>query len=268
MREHGPQDEDEVRISVPGADVLGLRAGNPGPFTLEGTNSWLVGRDPAWLIDPGPRLQPHLEALAGEIEARGGLAGIALTHDHADHAEAVADVRRHFPDALLAGARGDVDVLLGDGDRVGPFEAIATPGHAPDHLAYLVGDVAFSGDAVLGRGSVFVANYPGALASYLEGLDRLRERRLRLLLPGHGTVVEDPAAKLEAYVAHRRERERKLIAALDGGARTVDELLDVAWDDAPAALRPAAAWTLAAHLDKLEAEGRLPDGVRRPRLTG
>jgi glyoxylase-like metal-dependent hydrolase (beta-lactamase superfamily II) len=142
-----------------------------------------------------------------------------------------------------------------------------TPGHAPDHVAFVSGPLAFTGDAVLGEGSVFIAPYPGALSAYLEGLERLRERPLRLLLPGHGPPVEDPAAKLEEYISHRLDRERRLVAALESGRRTVDELLDAVWDDAPAALRPAAAWTLAAHLDKLAAEGRLPDGVERPELN-
>jgi glyoxylase-like metal-dependent hydrolase (beta-lactamase superfamily II) len=87
---------------------------------------------------------------------------------------------------------------------------------------------------------------------------------LDVLCPGHGPPVGDPAAKLDSYVAHRLDRERRLVAALDDGLRGVDELLDRVWDDAPAPLRPAAAVTLAAHLDKLADEGRLPDGVSRP----
>lgn len=255
-----------ARIDQPDHDLVGIRAGNSGPFTLGGTNSWVVGRDPAWLVDPGPSLEDHVAALAAELERRGGLGGIALTHDHADHAEAVPEIRRRFPDAPLAAARGQVDVVLSQGTRFGPLEAVETPGHAPDHLAYIDGEVAFTGDAVLGEGSVFVAAYPGALAAYLAGLERLRTRRLVLLCPGHGPLVADPQAKLEEYVSHRLERERRLLAALEAGARTTDELLDQAWSDAPPALRPAAAWTLAAHLDKLEGEGRLPDDVKRPQL--
>ena len=126
----------------------------------------------------------------------------------------------------------------------------------------------FTGDAVLGEGSVFIAPDPGALRGYLAALRRLRAMDLALLCPGHGPVVEDPAAKLDEYLAHRLDRERRVIAALDAGARTVDELLDAAWADAPAVLRPAAAVTLAAHLDKLEEEGRLPEGVERPSGRG
>lgn len=249
-------------------DVVLVRAANPSPFTLGGTNTWIVGRDPAWVVDPGPALPEHVDAVTAAVAARGGAGGIALTHDHPDHAEGVPALRERLGGAPLAGARGAVDLRASDGDRVGPFEALATPGHAPDHLTYVLrtsaGAVAFTGDAVLGEGSVFIAPDPGALAGYLAGLARLRERGLALICPGHGPLVEDPAAKLDEYVEHRLARERALLDALAAGARTIDELLDRAWVDAPAILRPAATVTLAAHLDKLADEGRLPDGVERP----
>jgi glyoxylase-like metal-dependent hydrolase (beta-lactamase superfamily II) len=256
-----------ARLELPDYDILGIRAANPGPFTLSGTNSWIVDRGQAWLVDPGPVLDEHMAALLAEIDHRGGLGGIVLTHDHADHAEAARAVRARYPHAPIAAARGEVDVRLSDGDRIGPFEAVATPGHAPDHLAFVTAaGVGFTGDAVLGEGSVFVSPYPGALVAYLEGLNRLRERRLSVLCPGHGPVVHDPAAKLDQYISHRLDRERRLLAALDSGKRSVDELLDDAWSDAPPGLRPAATVTLAAHLDKLADEGRLPAGVERPTI--
>lgn len=246
-------------------DVALVRADNPGPFTLSGTNTWVVGRDGAWVIDPGPALPAHVEAVAAEVERRGGLAGIALTHDHPDHAEGVGELRQRLGrESPLVAARGAVDVHVAHGEWVGPFEALATPGHAPDHLTYVHGEVAFTGDAVLGEGSVFIAPDPGALAGYLVGLERLRARGLALICPGHGPLVEDPGAKLEEYMEHRLARERALLAALDAGARSIDELLDRAWADAPTILRPAATITLAAHLDKLADEGRLPEGVERP----
>lgn len=250
--------------------MVGIRAGNPGPLTLSGTNSWIVGREPAWLIDPGPALEGHVETLAAELGRRGGLAGIALTHDHPDHSEAVGAVRARLgTTVLVAGARGQVDVILVAGVRFGPLEALATPGHAPDHLAFLLDStVAFTGDAVLGEGSVFIAPDPGALSAYLEGLRRLREREPEVICPGHGPLVPDPRARIDEYLAHRAEREERVLAALAAGRRSVEELLDAAWSEVPAPMRPVAAFTLAAHLEKLADEGRLPGGVERPPLDG
>jgi glyoxylase-like metal-dependent hydrolase (beta-lactamase superfamily II) len=248
-------------------DVALVRAGNPSRFTLSGTNTWLVGRDPCWVVDPGPALPGHVREVAAQVAARGGLGGIAVTHDHADHAEAVG--------ALLeaAGASGAAPVvaarLPGTAPRAEamPFVPVPTPGHAPDHLAFRTpGGVLFTGDAVLGEGSVFVWPDPGALAGYLAALEGLLADPPELICPGHGPVVTRPAAKLREYLEHRRAREAALVAALDAGARTVDALLDAAWGDVPAVLRPAAAVTLAAHMDKLAGEGRLPADAVRPSL--
>ncbi len=255
-------------IEVPGHDIVGIRAHNPGPFTLSGTNSWVVDRDPAWLVDPGPALDEHIQNLTGVLKRRGGLAGVILTHGHADHTDATAAVRRCFPDAFVAAAGGRVDVRLEDGGTVGPLKVLATPGHAPDHLAFVTGRAALTGDAVLGEGSVFIWPYPGALAAYLKGLERLRGLDLEVLCPGHGPLVRNPRAKLDEYMGHRLERERRLLDALDSGRRGVEQLLDEVWDDVPPGLRPAAAVTLAAHLDKLEDEGRLPPGTERPATPG
>ncbi|MBV8219296.1 MAG: MBL fold metallo-hydrolase [Solirubrobacterales bacterium] len=254
-------------MEIPGRDLIGIRAANPGPFTLSGTNSWIVSRDPAWLVDPGPDLDEHVHALIAEIDARGCLGGIILTHQHADHTGAVPAIQARYHGAPIAAAGNDADTHLEDGSVFGPLEAMATPGHAPEHLAYIVGDAALTGDAVLGEGSVFIAPDPGALGAYLVALARLKERSLHVLLPGHGPPVFDPAGKLDEYIAHRLERERRLVEALDAGKRTSEELLDDAWADVPPRLRPAATVTLAAHLDKLADEGRLPADVERPTMT-
>jgi glyoxylase-like metal-dependent hydrolase (beta-lactamase superfamily II) len=253
-----------TRIEVPGREIVGLRAGNPGPLTLEGTNTWVIGREPAWVVDPGPDLAAHIDAVAAEVLARGGLGGIALTHDHHDHSEGVAGLLARFPPAPVAAARGAVDEKLRDGSTFGPLLAIATPGHSSDHLTYIVGDVAMTGDTVLGEGSVFVASEPGAMIGYLASLERLRAMHLAFICPGHGPLVTDVDAKLAQYIAHRLDRERRLVESLESGSRTVSDLLDEVWWYVPEVLRPAAAITLASHLDKLAEEGRLPDGVERP----
>ncbi len=208
------------------------------------------------MVDPGPADERHLDALLAA--AAGSIEGIVLTHSHPDHAEGAP---------TLAERAGVEEVTLPrGGDRVGPFEAVATPGHSPDHVALILdGRVAFAGDTVLGTGSVFIPPGEGSLAAYLDSLERLRKLELEIILPGHGPVIRDPRRKLTEYIEHRLERERKLLDALAAGARTRDELLDRAWSDvdfeANPALRIAAGWTLEAHLAKLAAEGRLPEGV-------
>ncbi len=260
-----PAEVSELYLRV--RDIIGIRAPNRSAFNTTGPNSWIVGRDPAWLVDPGPADEEHLEALVRELRDRGGLGGIAVTHDHWDHSAGLPALRACLPDAPVGAARGEVDVQLVDGARFGPLEVVATPGHAPDHLAFMTADVAMTGDAVLGEGSVFVAPVPGALADYIAGLERLRSLAPAFICPGHGPLVREADAKLAAYVAHRLERERRLLAALAAGKRTVDELLDDVWAGTAPALRMAATATMAAHLDKLADEGRLPPGVERPRLN-
>jgi glyoxylase-like metal-dependent hydrolase (beta-lactamase superfamily II) len=247
-------------------DVLLVRAPNPGPLTLSGTNSWVVGHEPAWVVDPGPAIDEHLAALYEAIDERGGLGGVVLTHDHRDHSESARVVADRYG-APLAGGRGAVDIALAEGARIGPFTAVATPGHAADHFALVGEGACFTGDAVLGTGSVFISPYPGAMAGYLLALTRLRLREdFNVLCPGHGPPVWDAQSRLEQYAAHRIDRENHLIMALAEGHRTIAELLDTVWWDVPAQLRPAAEATLAAHLDKLEEEQALPAGVERPRF--
>lgn len=237
-----------------------MRAPNAGPYTLSGTNTWIVARDPAYLIDPGPAIASHLDAVGVEAQARGGLAAILVTHAHRDHSEGAAELAERTGAPISAmGLAGTT--ALADGDVVGPLSVFATPGHAADHVSFLLGKLLFSGDAVLGTGSVFIAGYPGSLSAYLTALERLRELDLELIAPGHGPLIEQPHAKLEQYIAHRRRREQRILDALDGGLRDRDELLAHVWGRLPPALEPIARQTLEAHLGKLGEEGRLPEGV-------
>jgi glyoxylase-like metal-dependent hydrolase (beta-lactamase superfamily II) len=226
--------------------VVLVRADNPSPLTLTGTNTWVVQ---GWVIDPGPALDAHLDAVAAQAAAQGGAAGIAITHDHEDHVEGLVALLDRVGDVPVVSARAGA----ADGDVAGPLRVVALPGHSDDHLAFVAGRAAFCGDAVLGQGSVFVS---GNLAGYLDGLRALRDRDLAVLCPGHGPPIWEVAAKLDEYIAHRLDREQRLLAALDRGLRSEDELLDAAWDDAPEHLRPFAAVSLRAHLQKLRDEGR------------
>ena len=241
-------------------------------MTLEGTNTYVVGEGPAYVIDPGPAEASHSEAVHAAAAKRGGIAGILLTHSHSDHSAAVPMLAA----PLLFGEVGTGDEASGAAAGggapavsaaaavplgAGPFEVLPTPGHASDHVCFRIGRVGFCGDLVLGRGSSFVPPDGGSLIAYLDSLERLRAADFELLCPGHGPYVTDPRAKVGEYIEHRLERERKLLDALQRGERSRARLLDAAWDDVPAQMRPAAAIVMQAHLDKLEAEGRLPGGL-------
>ena len=227
------------------AGVIRVRAANPSPLTLDGTNTYVVG---GWVVDPGPADAAHLDAVWRRPRGAASRGSCSPTR-HADHAEGAEPLAERAGGAPVAPPRRR--------RAGGPVPAIATPGHSADSVCLLLGAICFTGDTVLGEGSVFIQPGEGSLSAYLDSLRALRELELDVLCPGHGPYVRDPRAKLDEYIAHRLERERLLLEALEAGARTEDELLDRAWSDAPAHLRPAAALTLGAHLEKLREEGRL-----------
>lgn len=237
--------------SAPGhPEVLRIVAPNPGPMTLEGTNTYVYGTDPCLVIDPGSEDERHLEAIRVAAGERGGIGLVLLTHSHGDHSAG-------------ADRLGAEVVLPGGGKEHGGLRVLATPGHAADHVCFLSEDgVCFSGDLVLGLGSTIVPPGDGALAAFMDSLRRLQAERIELIAPGHGPWVEDPAAKLAEYVEHREMRERRLLAALERGERSRAALLAEAWDDVPIELLPMAAMAMEAHLEKLEAEGRLPENLQ------
>jgi glyoxylase-like metal-dependent hydrolase (beta-lactamase superfamily II) len=237
--------------------ILRLLADNPGPMTLTGTNTYLFGRNPCWVIDPGPDDPRHVAAVEAAISERGGAAGVLLTHSHNDHTGAVESL-------------GIEPVELEDGFRFesgqspgGPgLTALATPGHAVDHFCFFTDDdVCFSGDLVLGWGSTYVPPDGGSLAAYMDSLRLLAAREPGLICPGHGPWITDPPAKISEYLEHRETRELGLLEALDGGERSRMALLAEVWSDVPELLRPAAAVVMEAHLQKLANEGRLPDDL-------
>ena len=231
-------------------DLERLTAPNPSPMTLEGTNTYVVGRDPAVVIDPGPDHAGHIEAVRAIGEARGGIGTVLLTHDHGDHAEGV-------------GRLGVEVTRPADGEVAAGLQAILTPGHADEHLCFVAGAACFTGDLILGQGSTIIGprDMGGSLLRYMESLRKLEELDLEVLYPGHGPEVRDPAAKIAEYVEHRNMRERRLIEALDRGERRRAALLAEVWDDVPEQLRAPAAIAMQAHLEKLEDEGRLPEDL-------
>lgn len=218
-------------------------------MTLEGTNTYVYGADPCVVIDPGSDDAGHLAAIEAAAAERGGIGVVLLTHSHGDH-------------TLGADQLGAEVVLPEGGEEHGGLRALATPGHAADHVAFLSADgVCFSGDLVLGLGSTIVPPGGNALAAFLDSLRLLQAEALELIAPGHGPWITDPAAKLAEYVEHREMRERRLLTALEEGERSRALLLGKVWDDVPVELLPMAAMAMEAHLEKLEAEDRLPAGL-------
>ena len=232
---------DESAPGHPG--IYRVVADNPGPMTLTGTNTYLVGSDPCWVVDPGPDDPEHVERVRVLADDRGGIGGVLLTHSHGDHSGAVEALGIELTEPV-------------DGQSIGPMVAVATPGHAADHHVFMTGSGAcLAGDLVLGFGSSFVPPDGGSLAAYMESLRKVRGLAPTLICPGHGPWVTDPEAKLAEYVEHRESRERGLVEALESGERSRMVLLDRVWSDVPEQLRPAAAIVMEAHLEKLRAEG-------------
>jgi glyoxylase-like metal-dependent hydrolase (beta-lactamase superfamily II) len=215
-------------------------------MTLEGTNTYLFGSHPCVVIDPGSEDPGHLDAIRAAAAERGGIGLILLTHSHGDHTEGADQLEAEV-------------VLPTGGEEHFGLRVLATPGHAEDHVCFLSGDgVCFSGDLVLGLGSTIVPPGGNSLAAFMDSLALLQEQEIELIAPGHGPWVTDPAAKLAEYVEHRQMRERRLLETLDAGERSRANLLATVWDDIPIELLPMAAMAMEAHLEKLEAEGRLP----------
>ena len=251
-------------------------APNPGPMTLNGTNTWLIaepGGLSALVVDPGPADEAHLRRVVGQLTAAGQqVAQILLTHHHSDHSAGAARLAALTGAPVLAAdpayrlgdtGLGPGDVLTAAGCEVA---VVATPGHTRDSVCLLLpaDGALLTGDTVLGRGTTVIAQ-DGSLADYLGSLDRLRaladEAQLQVLLPGHGPLLADPAAALDFYIAHRRERLAEVTAALEAGDRTVGEIVARVYADVDRGLWPFAEWSVRAQLDYLAGQDGLPAGM-------
>lgn len=261
-------DEREVVRPVAvasGIRLLALRTPTLPPAMH--TNVYLVGPEagPVAVIDPGspyPEQQARLDAVLADTPA----AVVILTHHHGDHvggAAAVAErwgvpIAAHPATARRLAGRVEVTRLVDDGERVHGMLALHTPGHADGHLCFEVDGAIIAGDMVAGIGTILVDPSEGDMAHYLASLERLLARPQSTLLPAHGPAIADGHGKLREYLAHRRMREARVVAALanaENGA-TVDELVPEVYGDTPPALWPLAQRSLLAHLVKLEREHR------------
>lgn len=246
-----------------------VRAENPSPLTLDGTRTHVVGRDPVAVIDPGPALPEHLNAVA-DLVGDGVRAFVLLTHDHPDHAAGAAVLAERLGAPLRSAASG----TLAEGDVVrtdaGALHALATPGHTRDHVAFWwpEGDAAFVGDLMLGgTDTALVAGPEGHLGDYLRSLERIRALGAGTLYPAHGEPFADADAAIGRYLRHRRDRlaqARAAIAEAAPRALDLDGAVDAVYGGAlPAELRAAARGAAEAYLEHLEELGeaeRGPDG--------
>jgi len=247
--------------------VRRIIAPNPGVMTGPGTNTYLVGESDIAVIDPGPAVPSHVDRIVEE--AKGAIRWILCTHTHQDHSPAAALLKAATGAQVLGrpapegqDATFKPDFVLESGQRVdlGPIglRAIHTPGHASNHLCYLLEEtkMLFTGDHVM-QGSTVVINPPdGEMRAYLRSLEKLLDEDLAIIAPGHGYLIGAPHQEVRRLIAHRLGRERKVLSALEQlGEASLEELLPVVYADVPARIHRVAARSLAAHLDKLTAEG-------------
>jgi glyoxylase-like metal-dependent hydrolase (beta-lactamase superfamily II)/8-oxo-dGTP pyrophosphatase MutT (NUDIX family) len=247
--------------------VRRLTAPNPGLMTGPGTNTYLVGEEELAVVDPGPAIDSHIEKILAET--KGALRWVLCTHTHLDHSPAAAALKAATGAQVLgrpAPAGQDAtfqpDVILENGQRVDlggiSLRAIHTPGHASNHLCYLLDEtrMLFTGDHVM-QGSTVVINPPdGDMRAYLQSLERLLGEDIAIIAPGHGYLIGAPHKELRRLIAHRLNRERKVVAALVRLEHpSLDEMLPLVYDDVPERVHRVAARSLTAHLEKLVAEG-------------
>jgi glyoxylase-like metal-dependent hydrolase (beta-lactamase superfamily II) len=276
-RNFDPKPDEVQQVSPLIRRVL---APNPGPFTFTGTCTYIIGRDEVAIIDPGPGNKAHVAAL---VEATKGerVAHIVITHTHRDHAPAsralqnatgaaIIGCRPYEPrhaNAQFSGLDSAHDMeyrpsrVLGNGETLeGPgftLEAVATPGHASNHLAFALREenALFSGDHVMGWSTSIVAPPDGSMSDYMESLEKLRARREAIYWPGHGGPVREPQRYVRALIHHRHQREAAILTRIKAGDKLITEMVERIYEGLDARLKGAATLSVLAHLEDLVARG-------------
>lgn len=264
-------------------------APNPGPFTFHGTGTYIVGNGEVAVIDPGPDLPAHLDALAAALRGE-RVSHILITHTHRDHSPAAralqaltgAPTLGFGPHPVSGDGRqveegGDLDfrpdIVVGDGDVMAgagfTFEALHTPGHISNHLCFALREerALFSGDHVMGWSTSVISPPDGNMRDYFASLARLLERTDRLYYPTHGAPIPEPQAFVRAYIAHREERERQIAACLSEGPRTIPAMVEIMYREVPRNLHGAAGRSVLAHLIHMRETGRVREDGEAWRLA-
>lgn len=252
-----------------------VRAPNPGLMTGAGTNTYIVGRGDVAIIDPAVPDPVYIERVAREAGNRGRAKLVLLTHTHIDHIGGVVPLTEQMSrmersdspemDVAAYGTASDARFVtrsLADDETIElgdvKLRALHTPGHASNHICYYLEAerALFAGDVVAGFGTVVISPPDGSLHQYMATLERLRALDLGAIYPGHGPVVENGTAKLDEYIAHRREREAQVVDALQAGLEDIKDIVKRIYAEVPEALHPMAERSVLAHLEMLETEGK------------
>jgi glyoxylase-like metal-dependent hydrolase (beta-lactamase superfamily II) len=265
------------RIERPHRLVRRVLAPNPSPFTFTGTQTFIVGEREVALIDPGPDDPVHVAALLAAVEGE-RVAAIVCTHTHRDHSPASRPLAAATGAPIVgcaalaiedAGPRADAafdfhyapDRVLGDGETLEgagwTLEAVATPGHTSNHLCFALAGtgILFTGDHVMGWSTTIVSPPDGDMTDYMASLELLLARNDSAYFPAHGPPIDDPRDHVAGLIAHRRMRERQILAELDSGERRIEAMVPRLYADIDPRLHPAAARSVLAHLVDLERRG-------------
>ncbi len=239
-------------------------APNPGLMTGPGTNTYVVGENPALVIDPAVPDESYLDAV---MDAAGSVDKIVVTHRHSDHTGGVRALAERSGAPVYSFGRAAIDELevagVSDGDSLDAggteLRVLHTPGHAADHICLLLERAAslFAGDTVLGEGTPVIAPPDGDMRDYMATLRRLRELHIDRIYPGHWRPLDGGRAVIEGYLEHRTMRERAILDAVRNGAAAVEEIVERVYTDTSPQLHPVAQWQVSAHLGMLQEAGRV-----------